>query len=294
MRLFGMWERVVPGAPLWPLVRTIALNVLRDRSRRYEPEPTDAVPETATAFVAEDAGLARVELERVREALGELTSAQRAALLEEIGVATTGARTAADKMLRLRARRRLALLLQRAPVVVSVRSGRLADLGQWLAGLREAVVQGASCLVCVALGLGAAAAPGLVSGPAAAADVVDPKVEVLSPERGAVGVPTPADPSHSRVPARVAAPATSRSASRPRRSSDSDPEATGSGGLPTPPLPLGPEEVPLPQAHGEGSDALAAPEQPLSPPSEERETPPVPDLEEPVASTTEAVGDLAL
>lgn len=245
LRLLGMWERLLPGAPLWPLARTIALNIVRDRARRWEPEPTGTLPERAASGDVEEAGLARIELRRVSDALEQLTPAQRNALLAEVGSARSSAPNAsADKMLRLRARQKLTRLLQRSPLFAPLRWSRFSDAMHWLTGIREAATQSVSCIACVALGLGT-----IVLVPGGAAQVGDPRVApaeaaitaIALPLGSAAGTEEIADPSHG---------ASFHSASgRPRaerrsRSRQATPTTGGSGESAES---FGPEDLPLPR-----------------------------------------------
>ncbi|MFN2527058.1 MAG: RNA polymerase sigma factor [Actinomycetota bacterium] len=128
LRLFGMWERVDPARPTWRLAVTIALNLLRDEARRNgRREILGPVPEMATDYDVEEAGLARLELDRVRRALAELSSVHRSVLLRELGdgaeIAGRGAN--AIKMLRLRARRELTALLSRTECGIALAGTRI-------------------------------------------------------------------------------------------------------------------------------------------------------------------------
>lgn len=117
LRLFGMWEKVDRNRPVWPLVVTIALNLLRDEARRNQDrEILGAVPEMPTLHDVEHQGLARIELERVQMAMAQLSPSHRDVLLNEIEPnveVPTEARNA-TKMMRLRARRALTTLLETA------------------------------------------------------------------------------------------------------------------------------------------------------------------------------------
>lgn len=128
LRLFGMWERVDPARPIWRLAVTIALNLLRDEARRNgRREVLGPVPEIATAYDVEEAGLARLELDRVRHALAELSSVHRSVLLRELGdgaeLKDRGAN--AIKMLRLRARRELTALLSKTECGIALVGTRI-------------------------------------------------------------------------------------------------------------------------------------------------------------------------
>jgi len=101
-RLVGMWHSVDRNRPTWALTLTIALNILRDRYRRGEPEIASEIPEIAAHYDVESAGIARIELGRVKAALASLTAPQRAAVLAEIGYRDGMHRpdSSADKMMR--------------------------------------------------------------------------------------------------------------------------------------------------------------------------------------------------
>lgn len=117
LRLFGMWEKVDRARPVWPLAVTIALNLLRDEARRHpEREVLGAVPDVATGHDVEHEGLARIELERVQQAMAQLSPSHRDVLLNEIAPHPDIPRTSrnATKMMRLRARRALTTLLETA------------------------------------------------------------------------------------------------------------------------------------------------------------------------------------
>lgn len=115
LRLFQAWERVDSSRPVNPLAATIALNLLRDEVRRNR-EVVGEVPERPALDDVERLGMARLELQRVGRALGDLSTDHRLVLLHELAdekPAPTRGR-AATKMLRMRARRRLAAILEAA------------------------------------------------------------------------------------------------------------------------------------------------------------------------------------
>lgn len=150
LRLYGMWERVDRSRPSWPLAKTIVLNLLRDECRTNRvTEPLDEFPEQAFDYDLERQGIARIELDRVREALGSLTDLQRRALLVEIGVHPAGDGGAADKMVRMRARKRLTALLEEVSALVSLRWVRLPDLLQGVGLLRPAGNAAIACFACI-------------------------------------------------------------------------------------------------------------------------------------------------
>ena len=143
LRLFRMWDQVDPERPLWALVVTIALNLLRDEARkRPEREVLGLVPDRAADQDVERAGLARLEWRRVQRAMTQLSPAHRSILMAELGdeEAVSSRGPNATKMLRMRARRRLNALLDVASasgVVVAVRLRRLFDLEHHLIALRS-------------------------------------------------------------------------------------------------------------------------------------------------------------
>ena len=112
LRLFRMWERV-DGRPLWPLVLTIALNLLRDAHRAWQEPSMELPPELPSTSDVERTGIARLELALVKDALERLSVTHRAVLLAELGMLPPeGLSPAATKMSRMRARRRLSQLLE--------------------------------------------------------------------------------------------------------------------------------------------------------------------------------------
>jgi hypothetical protein len=96
---------------VWPLARTVALNIVRDRARRRLQEISGEVPDLEDCNDVERSSLARMELKRVWSAMTELTPAQRAAVLSGVMVDAGDSipQTPAQKMLRMRARRKLHL-----------------------------------------------------------------------------------------------------------------------------------------------------------------------------------------
>lgn len=158
-RLFSTWEEVDRTRPAWPLTKVIVLNLMRDQARRKHEEVAWDLPEVPHTDCVETTSLARLELQRVGKALGGFTPQARAALLVDVVQPRNGCASAAEKMQRMRARKRLKVLLERAPIAVSLRLARLGELGEWLAGGRAALTNGLSCVACAAVGL-AIALPG--------------------------------------------------------------------------------------------------------------------------------------
>lgn len=142
LRLFRMWEQVDPDRPLWALVVTIALNLLRDEARkRPEREVLGLVPDRAADQDVERAGLARLEWHRVQSAMSKLSPDHRSILMAELGdeYVNSSRGPNATKMLRMRARRRLNALLDVASassVVVGFRIRKLFDFERHLIAIR--------------------------------------------------------------------------------------------------------------------------------------------------------------
>ena len=116
LRLFKMWDEIDALRSPRGLAFTIASNLLWDeRNRRASREIVGEVPEQSREDV-ERAGIARLELARVRRAMSRLTPQHRAVLLAEIGDDETPVGSPdAVKMMRMRARRRLTAILESAP-----------------------------------------------------------------------------------------------------------------------------------------------------------------------------------
>ena len=179
LRLYGMWGRVDRSRSPWPLAVTIALNLVRDGSRhRPIRELSSAdVPDVPDLYEVERAGLARVDLGRVRAALGEMSPAYRQSLLVEVGdaEARADAGAAAQKMTRVRARRKLVQLVEKVSAVLSLRhlkfwrSQWFTDFGQWMVGAREGILGSIPCIACIAVGVTTVVATNVVAPPAAEA-----------------------------------------------------------------------------------------------------------------------------
>ena len=157
LRLIRVWDDVDPLKSVPALAATIALNLVRDESRRRTAhDDLNELSEVSEPGYVEAAGLARVELSRVRSAMAELSPAQRDALLAEIGDGNPSRihHPNAEKMLRLRARKKLMAAMEKVSGALLLRLRRAGDVLQLSSsGLREAFVQGVSCLGCVAVGL---------------------------------------------------------------------------------------------------------------------------------------------
>lgn len=179
LRLYGMWGRVDPSRSPWPLAVTIALNLVRDgaRHRPIREVCSAEVPELPDAHEVERAGLARVELGRVRAALGEMSPAYRSALLVEVGDAAARANSgaAAQKMTRVRARRKLVQLVEKVSALLPLRylkfwrSNWFTEFGQWVVGAREGLLGSIPCLACIAVGVTTVVATNVVTTPPAEA-----------------------------------------------------------------------------------------------------------------------------
>lgn len=118
-RLIRMWNEIDRAKPVWPLVATIALNLLRDEMRKGTwSELTGAVPDAASGENVETRGLARLELREVGGALSQLNDSQRSVLLASVtDTPSEGADPSALRMLRMRARKRLHQLMDQASVL---------------------------------------------------------------------------------------------------------------------------------------------------------------------------------
>lgn len=165
LRLVSMWDSVDRRRELWPLTVTIALNLLRDRDRvTNKDDLVGDMPELRSLTDVETAGIARIELSKVRQAMNQLSESHRSILMKEVGGHSGAALPdgAADKMLRMRARRKLRSALEKVSGLVALRIRRLGDLFEGLVVLKETGMTAASCAFCLALGVG-----GTVLAPAA-------------------------------------------------------------------------------------------------------------------------------
>lgn len=153
LRLLARWERLDKTRPIVPLAATIALNLMRDDFRRAKHEVVSEVESSGPAGDVEHEGLARLEFSRVAKAMKDLSISHRRVLLADVSdpptqslVDSRGPRLAtldgdpvpsgsapprspaATKMLRMRARRRLAAILETAGVLVGAVRLRLHQL----------------------------------------------------------------------------------------------------------------------------------------------------------------------
>ena len=157
LRLYGMWMRVETDRSAWPLAKTIALNLVRDAARRRgSVEISAEMPDLPAPHDVESSGIARLELRRIQKALDEMSPAHRALLLEEVGgdASTVATSPAAEKMMRMRARKRLIALLEKVSALIPGRHTGLLEWGSGLVTARDGLAGGLACLLCVVLGTG--------------------------------------------------------------------------------------------------------------------------------------------
>lgn len=139
IRLYRLWDGLDKQRPVSPLGITIALNLMRDGIRRGKREVMAEIEGQQAGGDVEREGLAKLELSRVLRAMTHLSNTYREVLLE--GISETGLEpanrkrparsTAAMKMLRMRARRRLATFLEASgAIVVAVRLRVQQSLGE--------------------------------------------------------------------------------------------------------------------------------------------------------------------
>lgn len=256
LRLYGMWGRVDPGRSPWPLAVTIALNLVRDGARRRPIREVAAadVPDVPDAHEVERAGLARVELGRVRAALGEMSPAYRTALLVEVGdaVGRSARGSAAEKMTRVRARRKLVQLVEKVSALFPLRFLRFwrwqwaNDAGQWILGARDGVLASIPCLACLAVGVTTVFATNVVTPQVAAAQSLQRHGQVapaIASKASFAAAPRllRREASRGATVARVATSHT-RIAHTAARSTDAPSEAPSDSG--TTPLPAPPDALP--------------------------------------------------
>jgi DNA-directed RNA polymerase specialized sigma24 family protein len=158
LRLYKMWDSVDRSRPTWALTVTIALNLLRDEYRKAgHADIVSDLPDIPHSCDVERAGMARIELGRVRDALARMTPAHRSVLLAEVGYGVLAVEPAGDKMRRMRARRKLTQLLEQVSAIFVLPARKVSDAIQGMLGLRDGLVAGTSCLLCAVLGTGIAA-----------------------------------------------------------------------------------------------------------------------------------------
>ena len=190
LRLYKMWDSVDRTRPAWALTVTIALNLLRDEYRRAgHADIVAELPEIAQPYDVEQAGLARIELKKVRAAMTEMSAEHRSALLAEIGQHDGAASISGEKMRRLRARRKLTQLMERVSAVVLFPLRRVSDLIHGLVGMKEALAQSASCVLCGVLGVGAVLAIPAPPARSATPSTAVPRLEVSVADKRAADLP---------------------------------------------------------------------------------------------------------
>ena len=176
VRLWSIRDRFDPRRPLWPLVVTIALNLLRDEARRSGRELCGVIPEISSEDDVERSALARVQLRQVEESLAQLTPQRRNALLAELGYQRTwGPQVRANKMVRMRARRALRELLEKKSVgwAIALRLRKLSTALQHAVGPQGLGAASDN----LAASLGALAALGLLTLPTTADATASPTTD---------------------------------------------------------------------------------------------------------------------
>ena len=261
LRLYKMWDSVDRNRPAWALTVTIALNLLRDEYRRAPHADVVAdLPDIAQNYDVERAGIARVEIGRVRQALAEMSPAHRLVLLAEVGHPSGVIDASAEKMRRMRARRKLTEILERVSAIFVLPARRIADLAHAALGMRDGLLTGASCVLCTVLGIGVAVTVPFAT-PRAEAATVSPATPgeragyaseiILSSglgSRSSLTADAPDVTTRSKAAA-VAQPAGGAT--------------DGGSTLPTlpepPPVPTDPPSVPLPTRGPQGGPPVPAP-----------------------------------
>jgi DNA-directed RNA polymerase specialized sigma24 family protein len=116
LRLFRCWENVDPERSPFGLALRIANNLMWDEARKHRGrEILGEVPEQPAIHDVEELSLARMELHRAKKLLDRLNPNHRSVLLAEVGAETVEDRnSAATKMVRMRARKRLSNLMSNA------------------------------------------------------------------------------------------------------------------------------------------------------------------------------------
>lgn len=294
LRLYKMWDSVDRSRPAWSLTVTIALNLLRDEYRKAgHSDIVTELPDIPLSYDVERAGMARIELGRVREALARMTPAHRSVLLAEVGYGALTVEPSGDKMRRMRARRKLTQLMEQVSAIFVLPARKLADVMHALLGVKDGLVAGTSCLLCAVLGAGVAVTVPLVperveargvSRVAVAAQQAWAAVEVDSPRFLA---------SASSSTARSGDDVTTAPRRRTRTASTRPASSSGTPGIPLPTGPTGDQPtVPDVDPGGGGVPVPEPPPAPAPPPP-----PPLPGggpsdsdgLEETVATTMRKV-----
>ena len=124
LRLLRSWDRVRPES-LWAFALTVALNIVRDEARKKERHERSCFASPILERDPEHEAIVRIELDRVRVALTTMTERQRTVLLGEIGEAAHQVSTPAQKMARMRARRRLRSLIEDVSGVIALPAMKL-------------------------------------------------------------------------------------------------------------------------------------------------------------------------
>jgi hypothetical protein len=127
IRMLERWPRLDTGRDLWPLTATIALNVLRNEARKAERRATASEPieDEPAACTTERTVLARDDLRRVGTALSRLSVAQQRTLTSDLAQRGDAPDSASVRMMRMRARRRLHLELERVSALIGGLHSRL-------------------------------------------------------------------------------------------------------------------------------------------------------------------------
>jgi RNA polymerase sigma factor (sigma-70 family) len=233
LRLFRVWDTLDPARPVVPYATTVALNAWRDglkRASHGREQLEGALPEEPDTVDVERTVLARLELARVSAALGQLRQRDRDALMTE----DTGP---AHRMARMRARRELLAVMERA----SVGLGILLALRRLLRprGTSLAASAGALTLVSmVAIGSTPSSPPQVAAAPPVVSRHIATAPVAVSKPRPAVAAPAPAKVVRVKpkvVKPKAAAPVCSEEPSSPPPDDDN--------GLPVAASVLGPDAL---------------------------------------------------
>ena len=141
-RLLRHWHQVRDES-LWAYSLTVALNIVRDEARKKERRNRSVLDRPPEVHDPEHTALVRLELDRVRDALGSMTERQRTILLGEIGEATCDPSSPAQKMARMRARRRLRSLTEDASGLIAL---PFVNLRRWIHEWEPGIVNTAASL----------------------------------------------------------------------------------------------------------------------------------------------------
>ncbi len=274
LRLYRMWDSVDRTKPAWALTVTIVLNLLRDEYRRsVQADIVGGLPDLPQSYDVERAGIARVELGRVRNALAEMSPAHRAVLLAEIGHPTLEAVVdQGEKMRRMRARRKLTSILERVSAVILMPAKKLADIAHAIVAARDPILAGTSCLLCTVLGAGVVISTPLVPSDAHAAAravpqvtasdaVIDGIMQSIASVPVATGYQNDVAPSSDLSSGRESGGDPQKARKRARRAAGST--DAPSGGLPVSGLPVPqPGDDPLPSVPPPPEGAVPEPDPP--------------------------------